>query len=94
MLVVSKKNGKIRICFDLKDFNKVIFRENYFMFIIEDIVIRFYGVKVFFVFDVKNGFWYVKLDEELSYLIIFYTFFGRYRWCRMFFGISFVFEVF
>lgn len=94
MLVVFKKNGKIRLCFDLKDLNKVVFYENYFMFIIEDIVIRLYGVKVFLVFDIKNGFWYVKLDAESLYFIIFFIFFGCYRWCRKLFGMIFVLEVF
>ena len=94
MLAVPKKNGKIRICLDPKDLNKAILRENYPMPTIEDIATRLHGAKVFSVLDAKNGFWHVKLDEESSHLTTFHTPFGRYRWCRMPFGISLAPEVF
>ena len=94
MLAVPKKNGKIRICFDLKDLNKAILRENYPIPAIEDIASRLHGAKVFSVLDAKNGFWHVKLDKESSYLTTFHTPFGRYRWCRMPFGVSSAPEVF
>ena len=61
---------------------------------IEHIATHLHGVKVFSVLNTKNGFWNLKLDEELSYLIIFHTPFGRYRWYRMPFGISSAPEVF
>ena len=94
ILAVPKKNGKIRICLDPKDLNKAILRENYPMPTIEEIATRLHGAKVFSVLDAKNGFWHVKLDEESSYLTTFHTPFGRYRWCRMPFGISSAPEVF
>ena len=94
MLAVPKKNGKIRICLDPKDLNKAILRENYPIPTIEDIASRLHGAKVFCVLDAKNGFWHVKLDEESSYLTTFHTPFGRYRWCRMPFGVSSAPEVF
>ena len=94
MLAVQKKNGKIRICLDPKDLNKAVLRENYPMPTIEDIATRLHGAKVFTAPDAKNGFWHVKLYEESSYLTTFHTPFGRYRWCRMPFGISSDPEVF
>ena len=94
MLAVPKKNGKIRICLDPKDLNKAILRENYPIPTIEDIASRLHGAKVFSVLDAKNGFWHVKLEEESSYLTTFHTHFGRYRWCRMPFGVSSASEVF
>ena len=94
MLAVPKKNGKIRICLDPKDLNKAILRENYPMPTIEGIATRLHGAKVFSLLDAKNGFWHVNLDEESSYLTTFQKPFGRYRWCRMLFGISSALEVF
>ena len=94
MLAVPKKNGKIRICLDPKDLTKAILQENYPIPTIEDIASRLHGAKVFSVLDAKNGFWHVKLDEESSYLTTFHTPFGRYRWCRMPFGVSSAPEVF
>jgi hypothetical protein len=43
---------------------------------------------VFSVFDVRNGFWHVELDEEMSILTILITPFGRCRWLRMPFGLT------
>ena len=94
MLADPKKNGKIGICLDPKDLNEAILRENCPMPTIEEIATRLHGAKVFSVLDTKNGFWHVKLDEESSYLTTFHTPFGRYRWCRMPFGISSAPEVF
>ena len=48
----------------------------------------------FHLLDVKNGFWHVKLEDELSYLTTFHTPFGRYRWKRMPLGISSAPEIF
>ena len=94
IVAVPKKNGKLRICLDPKDLNDAILRENYQLPTIEDIAARLHNAKVFTLMDVRNGFWYVKLAEESAYLITFQTPFGRYRWRRMSFGISFAPEVF
>ena len=55
---------------------------------IDDILPELSQAKVFSVFDVKNGFWHVELDEESSKLTCFNTPFGRYRWLRMPFGLA------
>ena len=43
---------------------------------------------------VRNGFWHWALDEDSSFLATFHTFFGRYRWRRLAFGIDSAPEVF
>ena len=93
IVVVPKKNGKLRICLDPKDLNRAIQREKYQLPTI-DIATRLYGAKVFTVMDVHNGFWHVRLEEESTYLTTFQTPFGRFRWKRMPFGISSAPEVF
>ncbi|XP_048577104.1 uncharacterized protein K02A2.6-like [Nematostella vectensis] len=94
MVVVPKKDGKLRICLDPKDLNKAIQRENYPLPTIEEVATRLHGAKVFTLLDVRNGFWHVQLEEESTYLTTFHTPFGRYRWKRMPFGISSAPEVF
>ena len=94
MVVITKKDRKLRICLDLKDLNRAIRRENYQLPTIEDIATRLHGAKVFTVHDVRRGFWHVRLDDRSSYLTTFHTPFGRYRYKRMPFGISSDPEVF
>ncbi len=94
MVIVTKKNGKLRICLDPKDLNKAIQREHYPLPTIEDVATRLHGAKVFTILDVRAGFWHICLDEESSRLTTFNTPYGRYRWKRMPFGISCAPEVF
>ena len=75
MVVVTKKNGMLRICLDPKDLNRAIQQEHYLLRTIEDVATRLHGAKAFTVLDV-NGFWHVALDELSSYLITFYSSFG------------------
>jgi len=88
MVVVKKLNGNLRICIDPKDLNNVLKRSQYPLSTIDDILPDLSRAKVFSTFDVKNGFWYIELDEESSKLTTFNTPFGRYRWLRLLFGLS------
>ena len=94
MVIVPKKDGKLRICLDPQDLNRAIQREHYPLPTIDEIATRLHGAKVFTVLDVRQGFWHVPLDEKSSLLTTFNTPFGRYRWKRMPFGISSAPEVF
>ena len=88
MVVVEKKNNKIRICLDPRDLNRAIMCCHYPLPTIEQVATRLNKAKVFTVLDAKAGFWQVKLDQQSSYLTTFNTPFGRYRWLRMPFEIS------
>ena len=87
MVIVKKKSRKIRLCIYPKPLNKALKRSHYMRPVIEDIIPELASAKVFKVCDVKNGFWHIELDEKSSYLKIFQTLYGRYRYCRMPFGI-------
>ena len=91
MVVVPKRNGKLRICLDPKNLNVAVQREHYPLPTIEDIATRLHGAKVL---DVRSGFWHICLDDASSRLTTFNTPFGRFRWKRMPFGISCAPEVF
>ena len=94
MVVEKKPNGKLRVCLDPRDLNHAIRRSHYPVPTIEEILPELINAKVFSTVDVKNGFWYVALDEDNSYLTTFNTPYGRYRWLRVPFGISSAPEVF
>ena len=94
LVVVPKKDGRLRLCLDPNDLNRAIQREHYPLPTMEDVATRLHGAKVFSKLDVRSGFWHVKLDDKSSYLTTFNTPFGRYRWKRVPFGIRSAPEVF
>nr|XP_039255361.1 uncharacterized protein K02A2.6-like [Styela clava] len=94
MVMVRKKNNKLRICIDPTDLNKAIKRSHFPMQSIEDVVSRMPNAKVFSVLDANHGFWQVKLSKESCKLCTFNTPFGRYCFQRLPFGIKSAPEVF
>ena len=88
LVCVAKPNGKLRVCLDPRPLNVALQRNHYPMKTIEDILPELGDIKVFSVFDAKNGFWHVKLDDESSKLTSFNTVFGKYKWNRLPFGLN------
>ena len=80
LLVITKPDGRIRLCIDPKPLNRALKRARYRMPTIEDVLPQLAGAKVFSTVDVKElAFWTVRLDDESSQLTTFETPFGRYR---------------
>ena len=94
MVIVTKPNGKLRICIDPRDLNKAIKREYYPMKTIEEVSTRMQNAKVFSVLDASSGFWQVRLDKSSAKLCTFNTPFGRYMFKRLPFGLSSAQDVF
>ena len=94
LVIVAKPNGKLRVCLDPRDLNKVVKREHYKLPTRDEISAEFAGAKYFSKLDASSGFWQIELDEESSKLCTFITPFGRYRFLRLPFGICSAPEVF
>jgi len=56
--------------------------------VIDDILPELGKAKIFTEVDRKNGYWQIELREESSLLTTFATFFDRWKWNCMPFGIS------
>jgi len=87
-MVVVAKPGKIRICLDPQELNKVTQRPKYQMPTLEELLPKLFKAKVFSTLDAKDGFYQISLDDTSSKLTTFWTPFGRYRYLRMPFGVS------
>ena len=87
-MVVVAKPGKIRICLDPQDLNKVIQRPKYQMPTLEELLPKLCKAKIFSTLDAKDGFYQISLDQASSKLTTFWTPFGCYRYLRMPFGVS------
>ena len=88
MVVVPKKEGKIRICVDLKPLNESVLREIHPLPKVEDTLAQLSGARVFSKLDANSGFWQFPLAEKSQQLTTFITPFGRYHFTKMPFGIS------
>ena len=86
IVYVRKSSGKVRLCLDPKDVNKVIMRYHYKTPTMEELSHKLSGAKFFSKLDTKNGYWSVKLDRESQLLTTFNSPFGRYCFQRMPFG--------
>lgn len=89
MLAAEKpRTGKLRICLDPKDLNKVIKRPYYPLPTLDDVTSRLAGACYFSVMDAKLAYWAIKLTEESSKLTTFNTPFRQYRFLRLPFGVK------
>ena len=86
--MVVAKPGKIRICLDPQELNKIIQRPKYQMPTLEELLLKLCKANVFSTLDAKDGFYQISPDEASSKLTTFWTSFGRYRYLKMPFGIS------
>uniref|UniRef100_A0A8C4RHI8 Gypsy retrotransposon integrase-like protein 1 n=1 Tax=Erpetoichthys calabaricus TaxID=27687 RepID=A0A8C4RHI8_ERPCA len=94
LVIVEKKDGKLRICLDPRDLNRAIKREHFKLPTREEIMAQFANAKYFSKLDASSGFWQLKLDESSSKLCTFNTPFGRYQFLRLPFGIASAPEVY
>jgi len=94
VVVATKKNGNLRICIDPKPLNEALRRERYQLPVLDDLLPELSKAKVFSTVDFKSGYWHCILDDESSLLTTFSTPHGRYRWCRLPFGLSVSSEIF
>lgn len=94
LVIVSKKDGDVRLCIDPKDLNEVVVRQPFNIPTFEEIVSKLSGATVFSTLDTKNGFYHVKLTEKSSKLCTFNTPFGRYRFLRLPYGLVSSSEIF
>lgn len=94
MIAVEKPDKSLRVCIDPVELNKNLVREYYTIPTLEDILPKLANKRWYCVFDLKDGFHQIKLDEESSKMCVFNTPFGCYRYLRAPFGLSVIPEKF
>lgn len=93
-MVIVKRKGKLRICLDPTDLNKILLRRHYPLRTLEEIAAQVHGSKVFTLLDLKKGFWQLTVSEKTQKYLAFSTPWGRYTFLRVPFGIATAPEVF
>ena len=83
MVVVPKKDGKVRICVDPKLLYASAKRETHPLPKVDDTLAQLSGAKVFSKLDANSGFWQIPLAEKSRHLTTFLTPFGRFCFNKM-----------
>ena len=97
VLVEKRDNNgqvKLRICLDPTNLNKAVTREPYHFKTPDNISHLLADACILTVCNCRKGYWHQMLDEASSYLTMFITEVGRYRFTVMPFGITVPRDVF
>ena len=89
IVLVSKKDGALRFCIDLRKLNEQTVKHAYSLPRIEDSLDSLSGSCIFTSIDLKSGYWQVELDEKSIPLTAFTVGpLGFYECIRMPFGLT------
>ena len=88
LVVISKADGDIRICVDMRCANQAIVRERQPIPTIEEVLQDLNGNTVFSRVDLKRGFHQILLAEESRHVTTFVTHHGLYRYTQLMFGVT------
>lgn len=87
IVLVYKKDGAIRICCDYRKLNRNIVKDRFPLPLIEDVLDRLEGAKIFSTIDLKNGFFHVDVEESSIKYTSFVTHNGQYEFLKCPFGL-------
>lgn len=76
VVLVRKKEERLRMCIDYRTLNKITIRDNYPLPIIEEQIDALHGKHYFTSFDLKDGFHHVFMDKDSIKYIAFITISG------------------
>ena len=84
---ITKKDGKLRMCIDFRELNKVTVRDSYPMPRIDEILDKLAGATIFSTLDATSGFHQIALDPKDRHKTAFAWKGGLYEYTRMPFGL-------
>ena len=87
-VLVSRANGKVRLCLDPAQLNQALIRPLHRGPTLNDILPKLYKAKYLSLIDVSSGYHNLKLDDKSSYFMTFVCQFVRYRFKHLQFGVA------
>ena len=87
IVVTSRKNGKIRMCVDMREPNKAVVPDSHPLPLIEDLLSELRGSVMFSTLDLKSAYHQLELHKESRGLTAFITHEGLYQYCRVPYGL-------
>ncbi|GBN01638.1 Retrovirus-related Pol polyprotein from transposon 297 [Araneus ventricosus] len=87
VVIVRKKNGTPRVCIGYRRLNKVVVKDRFPLPLIEDILDRLQGSRVFSTIDLKNAFFHVDVNKDSRKYTSFVIHEGQYQFLKVPFGL-------
>ncbi|GFX37406.1 hypothetical protein TNCV_3106581 [Trichonephila clavipes] len=87
-VLVKKKDGTTRLCVDYRRLNRKLVKDRFPLPLIEDVLDRLQGAKVYTTLDLKNGFFHVEVNEDCKHLTPFVVPDGQFEFNKVPFGLS------
>jgi len=88
IVLVRKRDGRLRLCVDYRILNARTARENYPLPLIEDQLDTLRGKKYYSLMDLRDGFHQIEMEEESIQYTAFITPLGHFEYRRMPFGLK------
>ncbi len=88
VVIVPKANSEIRLCLDMRQANRAIFRERYPIPTVDELLQSMNGSMIFSKLDLKWGYHQLELTPESCQITTFAVHNGVYRYKRLIFGVS------
>ena len=88
VVLVKKKNGKMRFCIDFRMVNKITKKDSFPMPLVADTLDALSGTQFFTTLDLKSGYWQIQLHPSAREKTAFVTHNGLYEFLVMPFGLT------
>ena len=88
IVLVRKKNGKLRMCVDYRKLNARTVRDSYNLPKIEDLLLTLSGSQYFTSLDLCKAYYQIPMTPKASKYSAFVTPFGLFEWDRLSFGLT------
>src|SRR5438876_12315706 len=88
ILFAPKKDSKLRLCIDYKGLNKVTQKNQYLIPLINEILDRVVGAKIYTKMDLQNAYHRIHIRKGDKWKTAFHTHYGYFEYLVMLFGLA------